>query len=143
MIARARRALRSDRGSVTVWIVESVVAMILIVGIAVDLTGQVSAKERVADVAAQAARAGGQQLQQAATLTGDTSLNVDQAVAAAQSYLAASAVTGTVSVNGDTVVVDATTTYSTIFLGIVGIDTITVAGQGQAQTVRAIGGAAG
>ena len=51
-----------DRGSITVWLALSAVVMIILVGVAVDLCGQVYAKQRCQDIAAQAARAGGQQL---------------------------------------------------------------------------------
>ena len=51
-----------ERGSVSVWFATASFVMILLVGLAVDLTGQVHAQQRTRDVAAQAARAGGQEL---------------------------------------------------------------------------------
>ena len=51
---------RGERGSVTVWMVLIVMVLTMVIGIAVDLSGQVNAKRRAGDVAAQAARAAGQ-----------------------------------------------------------------------------------
>lgn len=47
---------RGERGSVTVWMVLIVMVLTMVIGIAVDLSGQVNAKRRAGDVAAQAAR---------------------------------------------------------------------------------------
>ena len=70
--------------------------MIMLVGLAVDLGGQVHAQQRAHDVAAQAARAGGQQVQAAPAIAGRATLSVDVAAArsAAQDYLAAAGVDG-------------------------------------------------
>ena len=51
-----------ERGSVTVWLALASFVMIVVVGLAVDLTGQVHAQQRARDLAAQAARVGGQQI---------------------------------------------------------------------------------
>ena len=68
-------------------------------------------------------------------------LDTSRAVAAAQTYLAASDVTGSVSIsNGTTVVVTTSARYPTKVLGIIGIDTLTVTGRGEARTVRALDG---
>ena len=60
---RVRLRAEPDRGSVIVWLATAGFAMIVLVGLAVDLSGQVYAQQHARDVAAQAARAGGQQLQ--------------------------------------------------------------------------------
>lgn len=131
-----------DRGSVTVWFAVSAFVMIIVVGVAVDLTGQVQAQQHARATAAEAARVGGQQLQRSAALSGaGTHLDTGQAVAAAQTYLAAAGVSGTAAVQGGTTVVVSTTdTYSTRFLSIVGLTSMTVSGQAEARIVRAIGG---
>ncbi|HET7477090.1 MAG TPA: TadE family protein [Dermatophilaceae bacterium] len=132
----------ADRGSVSVWIATGGVVMIVLVGMAVDLGGQVYAQQHARDVARQAARAGGQQLQAAAAIRGRGAL-VDPAVAvrAARTYLAASDVTGSATVSGgDTVVVDTTAVYTTKFLSIIGLNRLTVTGHAAATTTRAAGG---
>ena len=117
-------------------------AMIILAGLAVDLGGQVYTRQHAIDIATQAARAGGQQLQAPDALRG-VAVRTDpaRAVAAARAYLAASDVTGTVRLRGGTTVVVTTTAhYDTKFLGIIGIDQITVTGTGESRTVRAVHG---
>ncbi len=52
-----------ERGSITVWLALASFVMIFLVGLAVDLGGQVHAHERAHDLAAQAARAGGEEVE--------------------------------------------------------------------------------
>jgi hypothetical protein len=135
------RAAR-ERGSVSSWLVTSTFVMIIGVGIAVDLTGQVHAQQHARDVAFQAARAGGQQLQGGSAIRGE-GLRADarQAAIAAQTYLAASDMTGTVSVpGGDRVVVRTSDVYETQFLSFIGLTSMRVSGEGEARVVRAVGG---
>ena len=131
-----------EQGSVTIWMITTALAMIVLVGLAVDLGGQVLAKQRAQVIAFEAARAGGQQLTGADAVLGQP-LAVDpaQAVVAANTYLAAAPdVTGSASVAGTVVVVDTTTTYPTKFLGIIGISSLTVTGHAEVQTVRVVEG---
>lgn len=140
-----RRGLAQDdpeRGSVTIWMITTALTMVLLVGLAVDLGGQVLAKQHAQVVAFEAARAGGQQLQGAAAVLGQAAV-VDPAgaVAAASTYIAGTPeVTGTASVVGTRVVVDTATTYQTRFLSIIGIQELTVTGHAEVQTVRAVEG---
>jgi Flp pilus assembly protein TadG len=84
-----------ERGSVSLWMVTAAMAMIILTGLAVDLGGQVLSRQHVVNVAAQAARAGGQQLQASRAIRGQ-GVRTDPALAAAaaRSYLAASDVGG-------------------------------------------------
>ena len=142
---RRARACRRDRerGSVTTWVALSAVVMIVLVGLAIDLGGQVYAKQRAQDIAAQAARAAGQQLQGGAAVRGQGAV-VDpaRAAAAARAYLAgAGDVTGSATTRGgDTIIVNTTSTYHTTFLSIIGIGSLTVTGHAQAHITRTIGG---
>lgn len=143
-----RRQLRAlarggDRGSVSIWLAMASFVMIILVGLAVDLAGQVHAQQHARDVAAQAARAGGQQLQAAKAIRGQgVYANPSQAAAVARSYLAASGLTGNVSIQGgDTVVVTTSERYPTKFLGIIGLNAMTVKGKAESRVVRAVGGA--
>ncbi|MDN5759856.1 MAG: pilus assembly protein TadG-related protein [Tomitella sp.] len=142
-----RRHLRAlhrsrDRGSVSIWLATASFVMIILVGLAVDLAGQVHAQQHARDVAAQAARAGGQQLQAAKAIRGQgVYANPSQAAASARAYLAASGLTGNVSIQGgDTVVVTTTERYPTKFLGIIGLNSMTVKGKAESRVVRAVGG---
>lgn len=131
-----------DRGSVAIWMITTALTMMLLLGLAVDLGGQVQAKQRAQDIAAQAARAGGQQLQGPAAILG-TGAVVDPtaAVAAATTYLAGvDDVSGIATMVAGQVVVDTKSTYTPVFLTLIGIDTLTVTGHATVQTTRTVGG---
>lgn len=131
----------NERGSVSTWLVLAAFAMVLVVGIAVDLSGQVHAQQRVRDVASQAARIGGQQLDATAVQGAYPSIAVGNARAAAEDYLAAAGVTGSISISGGTSIhVEVTDTYDPLFLGVVGIDGLTVTGEATARVLRTMGG---
>ena len=100
-----------ERGSVAIWAITTAMTLTLLVGLAVDLGGQVYAKQRAQDIAAQAARAGGQQLQGPAAIRGQGAvLDPAAAVAAARTYLAGVPdVTGTATVVAGARVVTTTT----------------------------------
>lgn len=137
-----RTRTRNERGSISIWIVTSSFVMTMLVGLAVDLGGQVHAKQRAHDVAAQAARAGGQQVQAAPAIEGNF-LAIDTAAArrAAEEYLAAAHVSGTVTITGgDTITVDVTDVYRPKFLSLLGIGDLTVTGEASARLIRTLGG---
>lgn len=132
-----------DEGSVSIWVVTGGLVMIILVGLAVDLGGQVYTRQRAQDVAAQAARAGGQQLVSSQAVRGGrAAADPAEAIAAATAYLAAAPdVTGTVNVmGGDTIEVTTQATYSTTFLGVLGISSLDVTGSAQARITRSLGG---
>ena len=135
-------ARSTERGSVSIWIVTSGLVMIILVGLAVDLGGQVHAQQYARDVAAQAARVGGQQLQASLAVRGlAAEADAGPAVSAARAYLAAADVTGSASLRGgDTVIVSTSATYTTKFLGLIGINQLTVTGTAESRIVRTVGG---
>ena len=122
--------------------VTAAMAMIMLVGLAVDLGGRVLSRQHVANVAAQAARAGGQQLQASRAIRGrGVGTDPASAAAAARSYLAASDVVGTVQLRGSTaVIVHTSATYRTKFLSIIGIHRLPVTGSAESRIVRAVNG---
>jgi Flp pilus assembly protein TadG len=134
---------RAERGSVSSWYISAAFILILGVGIAVDLTGQVHAQQLATSVAGEAARAGAQQLDQDAAVTGAGVAVIDPAAAAqaANGYLAAAGFTGTVRVRGDIVAVRVDTEYRTKFLGFVGLSRFPATGEGEARAVQALNGA--
>ena len=131
-----------DRGSVTIWMVTSSFVMMVLVGLAVDLGGQVHAQQRVHDLAAQAARAGGQEVQAAPAIEGRyLSIDTSAARKAAENYLTAAGVDGTVSITGgDTIMVKVTDTYEPRFLRFLGINQLAVSGTASARLIRSLGG---
>ena len=142
MTSRRDKRGRGERGSISIWMVTSSFVMIILVGLAVDLGGQVHAQQRARDLAAQAARTGGQQVQAAPAIEGRY-LNVDVSAArsAAEAYLSAAGIDGTVSISGgDTITVNVTDTYEPRFLALLGIDHLDVTGTATARLVRSLGG---
>ena len=65
------RRTRDERGSISIWLAVSSFVMMILVGLAVDLGGQVHAKQRAHDIAAEAARTGGEQVQAAPAIKGE------------------------------------------------------------------------
>lgn len=136
------RRTRHERGSISIWLVTSSFVMMMLVGLAVDLGGQVHAKQRAHNLAAQAARTGGEEVQAAPAMRGDF-LAVDTAAArnAAKDYLAAAGVTGTVTITGgDSITVNVTDTYNPRFLTIIGVGGLTVTGEASARLIRSLNG---
>lgn len=132
-----RSKLRDERGAaVTVWTVLMVAVVMLMVGIAVDLSGQVVAKRQAGDVAAQAARAGAEQVDQAAYLSTGLEVATSKAKAAAAAYAQASGMQATVRINGSELVVDVTATYRPVFLSAFGVSALDVTGSARTRVVR-------
>lgn len=133
---------RDERGSISVWFATASLAMIILVGMAVDLGGKVHTQQQTRSAAAQAARTGAQEVQgSTAVRGGDLRVDINAAKAAAQDYLRAAGVEGNARVvNGDTLIVTTTDTYTSKFLGIIGLDTMQVTGEASARLIRAEGG---
>lgn len=131
----------ADRGSVTIWMITSALVMIVLAGLAVDLGGQVHQLQRANDIAAQAARAGGQAITNPAIQGQLAAVDGARGVAAADTYLRASEVTGSARIGANSsVIVDTTGAYNTTFLSVIGISQLTVHGHAEQQTQRALGG---
>jgi len=131
-----------ERGSVTIWLALASFAMIFLVGLAVDLGGQVHAHERAHDVAAQAARAGGEEVEGGPAIQGTAlTVNPTAAQAAAQRYLDQAAVHGTVTItSNNTITVTVHDSYDPQFLGLIGIHHLDVTGTASAHLIRTLGG---
>lgn len=131
-----------ERGSISLWVVLASFCMILIVGIAADLSGQAAAEHQARVVAAQAARAAGQAVQlDALAHGGEVRPDPARAVAAGDAYLAQAGLSGTVSVTGTVVTVTVSGSYECGFLSVIGIQTLPVTGTASADAVRAYEGA--
>jgi Flp pilus assembly protein TadG len=135
-IRRRTGRLRDERGSLSVLLAILAPGLLLIIGLAVDGGAKVQATQRANAIADEAARAGGQAVDRSAALAGEVRLDVPAAVAAAQDYLNRHDVPGTVTVvDADTLAVTTTVTEPTVFLGLIGITTMTVDGSGTADLV--------
>jgi hypothetical protein len=146
MTASRTWRLASDEGSVTLFFCIAVVGLMVMVGLVVDGGAKVRALQRADRLAAEAGRAGGQAIDVPAAIAGDApTLNPQAAVYATQAHLRANGVSGTVSVTdaGRALVVDVTTTTDTVFLGLIGVNTLTVHGSAKVVLVRGVTGAGG
>lgn len=133
---------RDERGSISVWFATASFAMIILVGMTVDLGGKVHTQQQARSAAAQAARTGAQEVQGSTAVRGeDLRVDISAAKAAAIDYLRSAGVEGSAHVvDGDTLIVTTTDTYSSKFLGIIGLDTMRVTGEASARLIRAEGG---
>lgn len=134
---------RDERGSVTLWGVLIALVLVTVIGITVDLTGQVNAQQRAHDLAQQAGRTAANQVQGSQIMRGQSpQIDASAARTAAQGYLAAAGVEGTVQITGPTTLsVRVTVLYQPKFLGAVGIGPKTVSGDATIQLSRVVNGA--
>lgn len=114
----------------------------LILGIAVDLSGQVQTKRQAFDVAAQAARVAGQHLDIDRFLDTAGSFRLSTATArqAALDYIEQAGMTGQVTIDGTDITITTTAQYTPVILPLLGIATLPVSGTANARAVRALDG---
>lgn len=131
-----------EAGSVTVFTILIASVILVMLGLAVDVAGHIHAMQEARSVAREAARAGGQEMNKARAARGAGAVtNPYDAAAAANSYLAVAGVTGHASMVGpETVTVTVTSTYSTKFLGVVGIGSLSATGTAEARLTRSVEG---
>lgn len=137
------RKLRDEKGAaLTVWAVLTVACMTLIMGIAVDLSGQINAKRHAGDVAAQAARAAGQQIDAELYLGDGRTVAIvnTRARDAAIAYITAAGMTGSARITGTELVVETYATYTPLFLSALGVGDLQVTGTATTRVVRALDG---
>ncbi len=130
---------RSEAGQITAFVTVAVLALVLMAGLVVDGGRLIVAKRRANNRAEQAARAGAQAVSvDAIRSSGAQVLDEDQAVAAAQDFLARAGGDGTVSVSGDSVTVTVDVQTSMLILGAAGLADKTVTGTATARNVRGV-----
>jgi Flp pilus assembly protein TadG len=117
----------------TVWTVALAFSCVLLVGLVHDAGRALRARSDAFGTAAAAARAGAQQLDRAAAVTGTLRLDPDAAQVAAQQFLADRGVTGSVTVGEMEVAVTVTDTTD---LQIVPYGSVTVDATATAQAVQ-------
>lgn len=134
-----RRRLAGERGSSNLFLVLTVVTLVVIVGLVVDGAGKVQASAGAQHVAASAARAA------ISSLAGDTvggrPIAIDAAAAeqAAIDAVSAAGMSGTATVSGDVITVTASTSYSTLFVSLIGIESLPATGEARAQLIDGTG----
>lgn len=126
MIKIIHRFLRHQQGSILILVGVSIVVLVAMVGVGIDLGRQqiVSSKlQSASDAAALAAAAQPDGVDRDAAARRYFALNFPD------SYLGVARPTPTVTISGDTIRVTATATAPTIFMGLLGINTITTDGR--------------
>lgn len=119
------------------------VVLISVIGITVDLTGQVNAQQRAHDLAQQAGRTAANQVQASQIMRGQAPrIDTPAARAAALGYLDAAGVDGSVRITGPTSLsVHVTVVYQPKFLGGIGVGPKAVSGDASIQLSRVVNGA--
>lgn len=134
------RARRDQRGlALSVWASVSLPACIIAVGLGVDFAGHATAEQEARAVAAQAARAATHELRvtpDGATLDVAAAKREAVSFAAAAGYSAAARIEG-----GNRAHVTVTGSYETLFLGIIGVNSIGIEVEGSARAVTTLDGA--
>ena len=132
--------MRDERGQVTAFVVMFTLVLFFVAGLVIDGGFMLAARQRAINDAEGAARAGAQAIDLAEyRSTGKVVLDRPAAVAAAEAYLTQSGATGTATATGNTVTVDLQRQQSLRILGMVlGSDSVTVEGHGQADAVQGV-----
>jgi hypothetical protein len=127
---------RAEQGSVTVFVVGVLLALIVMGGLVFD-GGALMAGHREADAEAEgAARAAAEQISIPALHSGQIQLNRTEATVAAEQYLNHYGHVGTVAVTGNTVAVTVTYQVDMQVLDLIGIRSKSVTGTGRATAVE-------
>jgi Flp pilus assembly protein TadG len=131
-----------ERGSITLMLLVLFVGLIALAGIVIDGGAKLNQAENANAIAQEAARAGAGMVNQGAALsTGSFVVDQNQAVAAAQQYLASHGYQGSASpVGARSIQVNVTVTASTHVLSIIGIDTMSSTGSATASLVTGVAG---
>lgn len=114
------------------------VAMVLVAGLVLDGGRLLAARRQADDIAANAARAGVQAIDETSLRSGRVTVDPVAAHDAVTVYLAATPATGTARIAGDTVTVNVRLAVPVLLLGFAGVGTRTVAATRQARAVRGV-----
>lgn len=131
---------RGERGTVTVFVVSMTTALLLVAGLVFDGGRMIAARREADAVAAAAARAGAQGLDEAGLRQSDgVPLNASDVVRRVEGYLGRTNYSGGASVSGDTVTVEVHRTQTLAILSLAGLASSDITGTGSARAVRAVG----
>ncbi|MGC4756816.1 pilus assembly protein TadG-related protein [Micromonospora trifolii] len=140
----ARPTRAGEHGRVSIFLAVTMVGVLAIIGLSFDGAGQLRTLQRAQNLAAEAARAGGQAIDRATAIEGGpTRINEPEARDAVASYLAAVKTAGhTVNfpeVDGETLIrVTVSITYHRSMIGpFIQKKTVTVTGEATARAITA------
>ncbi len=142
MRSSLRHAIREkdEAGVLTAFVAVLAVALLAVVGLAVDCGRAISAQGLAADEAGQAARVGVAQLSLNALRDGRLEINNAHAVRMAEKYMELAGHPGTASVHRGIVTVRVQEAMPTTILGIVGVRSIEVSATASASDVSGVTG---
>jgi hypothetical protein len=127
----------TERGSIALYFAITTLAALVMAGLVIDGGAALATRERAADLATQAARAGATALTPASLRDSPAQLQADPTAAtqAADAVLTDAGATGQVSVTGDTVTVIAHLPRHTVILSAVGLTDISQTATASATAV--------
>lgn len=138
-VAASRIAvLAGDRGSIAALVSVVAFALLTMIGLAVDGGGRMRSVERADDIAAEAARTGGQVINLPDAVTGKrVVISPAAARTAARKYLDDAGATGTVTIapDGRSITVTVRLKYKPVFLNMIGLGPWTETGTATAVLV--------
>lgn len=138
-MARRLEAGRADTGSLALFYCIAALCVLVVIGLVADGGGALNAAARADDVAQEAARAGGQQIDAGKAIPGESVVVEPEAAArTARAYLDREGVDGTVTVadHGTTLEVHVDDDYVTSFSSLIGIAHMHVTGHGTAHLLH-------
>jgi len=137
-VLRISRAVAvREHGSISLYFAIIAIAALAMAGMVIDGGAALATRERAADLATQAARAGANALAPPSLrgLPGDLHADPAAAQVAANRVLSAGGATGDVTVGGDTVTVKATVHKHTVILSAVGLTDISQSASASATAI--------
>src|ERR1700683_326549 len=129
LMRRDLESLKRDRGALTLMLAAFMIVLLALGGLVIDGGRKLNATETAYAIAQEAARAGAGVVNTSeAYQSGTYAVDLPQARAAAQAYLANAGYEGSVSASGDSIEGTVTITQPTEVLSLIGIDSLTVNG---------------
>ena len=134
-----KQKLRDERGAASSFVMLLSVALLVGAGLVLDGGYALAARRQLSTQAEQAARIGADALNEASLRDGGAPrVDPSRARTVANRYLASvNAPPASISINGDTVTVSLNDKHDTVFLSLIGIRSVPVAGQGSARSIDA------
>jgi uncharacterized membrane protein len=130
--------MRSDAGTVSVFVAVVAMALIAVTGLVLDGGRLLAARREAQDIAANAARAGAQALDEHQLRMGHKVLDTSTSARAVATYLAQTPARGTSRITADTVTVSVRLRVPTLLPALAGVRHQTVTATEQARAVQGV-----
>jgi Flp pilus assembly protein TadG len=130
--------MRSDAGTVSVFVVVIAMALIAVTGLVLDGGRLLAARREAQDIAANAARAGAQALDEHQLRSGHKVLDTRAGASAVDRYLTQTPARGTSRITADTVTVTVRLRVRPLLLALAGVGHQTVTATERARAVQGV-----